>query len=474
MESQLIRQARAYAENIFTHEAFSSRPFHNADHTRDVVAAAEEIGKRTELSEDELESAIVAAWLHDIGYAEGEGDHEKKSAAKARELLQEWGAPPRKVAEVTEAILATEVPQRPGSMISKVLCDADLYHLSTPACTDKSDKLREEWQLAGKSALEDTEWLQRNLEFLEGHRYHTPYGQTVLQEGKKKNIKKLRRKLTPGISQKDYGRLEDEVIKLRSKLEKERSLKPDRGIETMFRITSSNHLVLSQMADTKANILITINSIILSVVVSVLVRKLEEDPRLVVPTILLVTVCLTTIVFAILSTRPNVSAGRFTRDEVKNKKTNLLFFGNFHGMNVEDYEWSMKQMMKDADYLYGSLIKDIYFLGRVLGKKYKFLRIAYNIFMFGFVIAMARASADRLDIRLEIHHLNLEGIVERAMLAQRHRDLGQDLGRFARLHDLPAHFLPKKKSRIGRHDELATRELNRPVPARAVGISDHA
>src|SRR5688572_7154859 len=156
----------------------------------------------------------------------------------------------------------------------------------------------------------------------------------------------------------------------------------------MFRTTSQNHLMLSQMADTKANILITINSIILSVVVSVLVRKLEENPVLLVPTIMLVTVCLTTTVFAILSTRPNLSDGRFTRDDIKGKKINLLFFGNFHGMDVSEYEWSMKEMMKDADYLYGSLIKDIYYLGKVLGKKYKFLRLAYTIFMFGFVISI--------------------------------------------------------------------------------------
>jgi hypothetical protein len=57
-------------------------------------------------------------------------------------------------------------------------------------------------------------------------------------------------------------------------------------------------------------------------------------------------------------------------------------------MNVEDYEWSMKQMMKDADYLYGSLIKDIYYLGKVLGRKYKLLRIAYTIFMYGFVASI--------------------------------------------------------------------------------------
>lgn len=388
MESELIRKARTFAESVFRNETFEDRPFHNLAHTWSVVAAAEEIGNRIELSEGELESAIIAAWLHDVGYLEGEGDHEKKAAEKSKELLLSWGASPRKAQEVSEAILSTKIPQQPKTMVSKVLCDADLFHLSTDDCKEQSDRLRTEWEITGKKSMTDVMWLQQNLEFLENHRYHTPYGQTILQEGKKKNIKKIRKQLTPEFSEKEYHKLEDTVVKLRSKLEKERILKPDRGIETMFRTTSSNHLMLSQMADNKANILITINSIILSVVVSVLIRKLEEDPRLVIPTIMLVSVCLATIVFAILATRPNVSAGRFTRDDVKNKKTNLLFFGNFHGMNVEDYEWSMKQMMKDADYLYGSLIKDIYYLGIVLGKKYKFLRIAYNIFMFGFVVSI--------------------------------------------------------------------------------------
>jgi len=146
--------------------------------------------------------------------------------------------------------------------------------------------------------------------------------------------------------------------------------------------------MLSQMVDSKASILITINSIILSVIVSVLIRKLEENSYLLIPTILLVTVCLATMVFSILASRPNVSSGKFTREDIKNKQTNLLFFGNFHAMKVEDYQWGMQEMMKDADYLYGSMIKDIYYLGKVLGRKYRFLRIAYSIFMFGFVVAI--------------------------------------------------------------------------------------
>ena len=194
--------------------------------------------------------------------------------------------------------------------------------------------------------------------------------------------------MKPEVSLKKYRKLEEEVGKLQAKIEKEKSLKPDRGIETMFRTTSHNHIMLSQMVDSKASILITINSIILSLVVSVLIRKLEENSYLLIPTIILITVCLATMVFSILASRPNVSSGKFRREDIKNKRTNLLFFGNFHAMNVEDYEWGMKEMMKDADYLYGSLIKDIYYLGKVLGRKYRFLRIAYSIFMYGFVMAI--------------------------------------------------------------------------------------
>jgi predicted metal-dependent HD superfamily phosphohydrolase len=243
MESELIRKARAFAEIVFKDRTFESRPFHNLAHTRDVVAAAQEIGNHIDLTEDEMESAIIAAWLHDIGYLEGEGDHEKKAAEKSKELLLSWGAPHRKVLEVAEAILSTKIPQQPKSIVSKVICDADLFHLSTEGCTEQSDKLREEWQKVGKRSMTDKEWLKQNLEFLENHHYQTPYGQTILQEGKKRNIKKIRKLLMPEISEKKYHKLEDELVKLRSKLEKERVLRPDRGIETMFRTTSSNHLM---------------------------------------------------------------------------------------------------------------------------------------------------------------------------------------------------------------------------------------
>jgi HD superfamily phosphodiesterase len=388
MESEFIRQAKSLAEKVFKTRAFDKHIFHNFDHTQDVVNAVVTIGQHSNLSADEMESALVAAWLHDVGYEQGSKNHEQLSARKAHDLLTSLGAPQKKIVDVTEAILATHMPQQPKNLVSKVLCDADLYHLATEQCLEKSNMLKEERNALGTKEMSDEEWLNLTVEFMEDHSYHTQYGQTILEQGKQKNIKKLKKAIKPKVSAKKYRKLEDELEKLRVKLEKEKSLKPDRGIETMFRTTSHNHIMLSQMVDSKASILITINSIILSVIVSVLIRKLEENSYLLIPTILLVTVCLATMVFSILASRPNVSSGKFTREDIKNKQTNLLFFGNFHAMKVEDYQWGMQEMMKDADYLYGSMIKDIYYLGKVLGRKYRFLRIAYSIFMFGFVVAI--------------------------------------------------------------------------------------
>jgi len=173
-----------------------------------------------------------------------------------------------------------------------------------------------------------------------------------------------------------------------SNLEKDKTGLMSKGIQTMLRLTSENHLKLSDMADHKANILISVNSIIISVILSVLLRKLQDEPYLTAPAIIFLAVAVTTIVIAILATRPKISGGTFTHQDVLDKKTNLLFFGNFHRASFEEYNIAMRNMMVDTDYLYGSLIKDIYHLGTVLGRKYRLVRLAYNIFMIGIVISV--------------------------------------------------------------------------------------
>jgi hypothetical protein len=141
------------------------------------------------------------------------------------------------------------------------------------------------------------------------------------------------------------------------------------------------------MADSKANILISVNSIIISIIIGGLLKSLDKNDYLIYPTYLILAINVITIVFAIIALKPNVTKGKFTRKDIEEKNTNLLFFGNFHGMDRVDYKWGMMEMLNDSNYLYSSLIDDIYFLGKVLGKNTDFCG--------GLIISLCTASSWR-------------------------------------------------------------------------------
>ena len=134
--------------------------------------------------------------------------------------------------------------------------------------------------------------------------------------------------------------------------------------------------------------MLSINAIIVSITVSTLVPSFSDTPKLIMPTLILLFVCLASIVFATLSTMPKVTEGVFTRDDIRKKRSNLLFFGNFYNMKMEDFHWGMMEMIKDSDFLYSSMTRDLYFLGKVLAKKYNYLRTCYRIFMYGLIASV--------------------------------------------------------------------------------------
>jgi hypothetical protein len=149
---------------------------------------------------------------------------------------------------------------------------------------------------------------------------------------------------------------------------------------------AQNQNNLSGMADSKANILISVNSIILSIILSTMFVQIEKTPNLLFPVIIMVSVCVA-IVFAILATRPNVSHGTFTQDDIKNKKTNLLFWklswNGFTGLLMGNGRNAGRPRL-----FIQQCGKRQLFLGLVLAKKYRYLRIAYNIFMWGLIVSI--------------------------------------------------------------------------------------
>lgn len=381
----IVDKVEAYAKTILENDIPDQYVYHDHYHTERVVEAAQTIGKECGFDENDIELLTVAAWFHDTGYNQGCSNHESAGVHIARAFLEKESYPEDKINKVEGCIKATKMPQNPTNSLEEVLCDADLHHLACEDYQKMAAKMHKEIEHMKGHSIEDEDWNEMNYQFFKDHEFFTTYGKTVLEPIKDRNLQTIKKAYKKKKKDSKYvAELEAKIVKLEGKV----LLKPDRGVETMFRTTSKNHLELSGMADNKANIMISVNTIILSVVVSVLIRKLNEYPNLVIPTIMLVVVCLTAIVLAILATRPNVSSGVFTDDDVLGRKTNLLFFGNFHKMKLDRYDWAMKEMMKDAEYLYGSMIKDIYFLGVVLGKKYKLLRLCYTTFMIGFVLSI--------------------------------------------------------------------------------------
>ncbi len=387
----LTKKVEHYAIDSFDHTSLNLLSYHNLKHTESVASYAKQIAHHYQLNERDFFIVVASAWLHDLGYSIERANHEEEGSEAAGKFLENLGVPAVDIGEIKGCILATKLPQNPHNLLEEIVCDADLFHLGTSHFGDIDKRMRREVEETGHSKINKNEWRNKTIRFLETHHYHTDYAKLLLNDQKQKNLDELKEKSAAKsavLNNPGDASLYSEHKQLDEPRSKHKNDRPERGIETMFRVSSSNHQRLSDMADNKAHIMITVNSIILSAVISLLLRKLDENSYLMIPTFMLLAASLVTIIFSILATRPTIPNGVFSKKDVEEKKVNLLFFGNYYRMGLPDYKEGMEKMMEDKDFLYGSLIMDGYAQGIVLGKKYRLLRISYNVFMFGLILSV--------------------------------------------------------------------------------------
>ncbi|MCB9081258.1 MAG: HD domain-containing protein [Lewinellaceae bacterium] len=387
--SNILPAAHQFVADFY-HEHVDDRfLFHNFQHALDVLEATRRLSTGVPVGHQEAELLELTALFHDTGYDQGAAGHEDRSKNYARAFLEQQQYPEELIQTVERLIEATKVDHEPQDLLEMLIRDADYSHLGTELYWDRCSRVRQELLMTRKNFMPEEDWVQFELEFITNHQYHTEVARQLYYAGKQKNIKQLRKyqhRMQPGE--------EALVIQKKKKKKKEKSLVElkqinlGRGVETMFRTTYRTHVNLSSIADNKANIMLSINAIIISIVVSSLVPKFGDFPRLIIPTFILLVVCLTALVFAILSTRPKVTKGEVTPEDIAEKRANLLFFGNFYNMNVEEFHFGMMEMIKDSDFLYSAMTRDLYYLGKVLALKYRYLRICYGVFMYGLVLAV--------------------------------------------------------------------------------------
>ncbi|MFA6083466.1 Pycsar system effector family protein [Mucilaginibacter sp.] len=387
-EKQLLKRIREYVGSYYKKNENTGLIYHTLERVEYIVKAVKIIAEDSKVNKKCFFMLEAAAWFTDIGIIDNPDDYEESSIQIASSFLELENADEEVIATVERLMKGVKTAQSPEDQIEEILCDAVQYHLGKKCFFERCEKLRKEQAFIQNKASSKKEWLADTILFMESHHWHTEFCRAALGRGKEKNIGVLKDKLINLEMERIIVR-EHEAEKAGHEANKEKEKdRPEKGIETMFRITSSNNQRLSDMADNKAHILITVNSIILSAIISLVLRKLDADSFLAYPTFLLLAVSLVSMTFSILATRPSIPSGIYSQVDLDQKKINLLFFGNFYKMPLEDYTAGMMKVMDDRDFLYQTLIRDVYGQGAVLGKKYQLLRIAYSVFMFGLILAV--------------------------------------------------------------------------------------
>jgi Family of unknown function (DUF5706) len=398
------------------------RYYHNLSHTIRVVEAINQIGSFYNLDERSNFIVCSASWMCDLeNISAAPAFHESKAGNPLDEFLHNLGIGEEEKEEIKKCISAGHSTKTADTLLEKIMSDALTFYFGSTAFKEYNNLLRREIEAFTNKKIKGGEWRDNTIGILESHTFQTEYCQSLLNKVKEENLHsiiqkqeekhwvrhpanaghKQRKSLHDLRSHLHHSSKNEPVTtknptialntgdKLENKETRTTKIKHHlRGVETMFKSSSSNHLRLSVMADNKAFIMISVNSILISVCIGLIIGKFVLVPKLFIPTVILLSVNVITVIYSVLATRPGVMKGKFTKQEVENKTVDLLFFGSYYKMSLEDFEFGMRHLMDDIEFLYGNLIRDIYQQGKNLGRKYRLLRISYNIFMYGVVLSV--------------------------------------------------------------------------------------
>lgn len=385
-QKNILEEVSRYVFDLFKEKLSHDFVYHNYQHTLETVETCRKISRGyEELTEEDLEVLLLAAWFHDTGYTITYKGHEEKSKEIAHEYLKAHGYPASKITRILDCINGTRSGANPSSLVSEILADADIISIGEETFFAKADLLRAEWEKFKIRFCSELEWAETQLFFLQSTNFHTQEAQRLYGEQVQLNIQEQAKRLA----------------KLRKKKEKKKkkgtqtNAQPKRGIETMFRSIYMSHINLSSIADSKANMMISINSLIISITLTLVGAKLsllgtsfKENQVVIYPIIALLLTSLGAIIFAILSAKPQITKKINHLEEMKKKNVSILFFGNYANVSLADFEGQMTELMKSEDQLYGNMIRDLYFLGKVLATKYRLIKISYIVFMVGLILTV--------------------------------------------------------------------------------------
>ncbi len=184
----ILNIASDYVTRLLKSHLQKGITYHNLSHTKEVVNISKSLGDKAEITPDEMELLLIAAWFHDVGIIFQYDLHELKGAELCREFLTNHLYPASKIKMISQMILSTRIPQKPSNILEKILCDSDLAYTGTKNFNSRSQLLRLEWKNMLGKEFSDSEWLKINIDFLLKNKFHTRFAKTLFNEGREKNL----------------------------------------------------------------------------------------------------------------------------------------------------------------------------------------------------------------------------------------------------------------------------------------------
>ncbi|MCB0577959.1 MAG: HD domain-containing protein [Phaeodactylibacter sp.] len=379
MDKQLLQDARKYVYDYLAEHLPAAYVFHDYDHAEEVAEMSALLAKKAGLPQEEAILLQLAAWFHDVGYSSGVQGHEERSADVARRFLEEKGIREERIQYVQQLIRSTRHDNIPDTVPEKLLHDANYSFLGRKRFDRRGQLLRLEEERVSGERYGLLEWNRKLLDLQMSTKFHTIWGQEEFSKRRNKNIASHK----------------ENLIKARKTTIRKKTGKDfGRGVDTIYRVTLRNHINLSSIADGKANMIISINTLVLSILItaasagfSLSQAAIGENLKFAIPVITLMLTSLTAISFAVFSAMPKVSGQQFTEEDVRQHRVSLLYFGNFLKIPKDEFVDYLRGLKEDQEVLYDDLSRDLYNLGQVLQKKYRLLTYAYRVFVGGLALS---------------------------------------------------------------------------------------
>jgi len=377
---QLDKGITSYVSNFYKQNMPNHLKFHDFTYLEMVMKQVGKMADAVDLKGKDRKILEAANWFRYTGMSVQYENYEAESAKIAAQYLKDQQMDQADIEQVKTLILKSTHKSRPANMMEEITQDGGFVYLGKSNFFNLSSLLKVELETIKDKKISPREWDEMVYQLLAKSRFYTSYASHKYLDRiaghlttQRKNLKKTKRNEIRKKTGKEFGR----------------------GIDTMYRSTYRNHINLSSIADGKANMMISINTIILSAIVTLLGTSITltgqvsfEHFRFFLPILILLLAVLGSAIFAILSANPKVTSSDMGKKDIIKRTKSVLFFGNFIHMEQKEFVDNLTMLKNNEKILYDNMAVDIYELGHVLSTKYKMIKISYNIFMVGLILCV--------------------------------------------------------------------------------------